>query len=78
MRDIPEGKFCDLCSKKVYDLTKLSHSEISDITERNHGEKFCGILVNKKPEQKGKRSFQFLKIFPTEKILLQKLQQELL
>lgn len=52
MRDIPEGKFCGLCSKKVYDLTKLSHSEISDITERNHGEKFCGILVNKKPEQK--------------------------
>lgn len=52
MRDIPEGKFCGLCSKKVYDLTKLSHSEISDITARNHGEKFCGILVNKKPEQK--------------------------
>lgn len=52
MNDIPEGKFCALCSKKVYDLTKLTHSEISDIAEQNHGKKFCGILINKEPEQK--------------------------
>ncbi|REC45377.1 MULTISPECIES: hypothetical protein [Chryseobacterium] len=57
MHTIPEGKFCDLCSKKVYDLTKLTHSEISDIAEQNHGKKFCGILINKEPEQKREETF---------------------
>ncbi len=59
MHDVPEGKFCDLCSKKVYDLTHLSHSEISDIIKQNNGEKFCGILVNKQPNNTSEHKIQF-------------------
>lgn len=51
MHNISGGKFCDLCSKKVYDLSSFSHSEILDIIEQNKGGKFCGILINRQPEK---------------------------
>lgn len=44
MHDIPDGKFCDLCSKKVLDLSNLNDSEIIHILQQNKGEKFCGIV----------------------------------
>jgi hypothetical protein len=59
MHNISGGKFCNLCSKKVYDLTDLNHSEISDIIEQNNGEKFCGILVNKRPQKSFESKIQF-------------------
>lgn len=59
MHNVPGGKFCDLCSKKVYDLTNLTHSEISDIIKKNNGEKFCAILANKQPEKPFEHTIQF-------------------
>ncbi|MET3537361.1 hypothetical protein [Chryseobacterium limigenitum] len=44
MHDLPDGKFCDLCSKKVLDLSNLNDSEILNIIQQNKGEKFCGIV----------------------------------
>ena len=31
MTDIPEGKFCEICSKKVWDFTEKSSEEIENI-----------------------------------------------
>jgi len=61
MADIPGGKYCSLCSKKVYDLTTLTHTEIADIIIQNNSEKFCGILINRKPEQHLENRLQFNK-----------------
>lgn len=47
MHDLPDGKFCDLCSKKVLDLSRLSDSEILNIIQQNKGKKFCGIVDKK-------------------------------
>ncbi|MCU7618374.1 hypothetical protein NZ698_14330 [Chryseobacterium sp. PBS4-4] len=47
MHDVPEGKFCDLCSKKVIDFSVLNDSEISKIVLENKGEKLCGIFFKK-------------------------------
>ncbi|WBV61997.1 hypothetical protein PFY12_07720 [Chryseobacterium camelliae] len=44
MHDIPGGKHCDLCSKKVLDLSSLNDTEILKIIQKNNGEKFCGIF----------------------------------
>ncbi|MFP3594095.1 hypothetical protein [Chryseobacterium sp. SIMBA_038] len=44
MHNLPDGKFCDLCSKKVLDLSNLNDSEILDIIQQNKGERFCGIV----------------------------------
>lgn len=44
MHDLPDGKFCDLCSKKVLDLSNLNDSEILNIIQQNKGERFCGIV----------------------------------
>ncbi|WP_267406907.1 MULTISPECIES: hypothetical protein [unclassified Chryseobacterium] len=47
MNDVSGGKFCDLCSKKVLDLSGLNDSEILNIFQQNKGEKFCGIVSKK-------------------------------
>jgi hypothetical protein len=44
MRDVPGGKHCDLCSKKVLDLSNLNDTEILQILQENKGQKFCGIF----------------------------------
>lgn len=44
MRDLSDGKFCDLCSKKVLDLSDLNDSDILNIIQQNKGERFCGIV----------------------------------
>ncbi|OCK52350.1 hypothetical protein BA768_12205 [Chryseobacterium sp. CBo1] len=44
MYDITGGKHCELCSKKVLDLSDLNNTEILKILQQNKGEKFCGIL----------------------------------
>jgi hypothetical protein len=44
MHDVPGGKHCDLCSKKVLDLSNLNDTEILQILQENKGEKFCGIF----------------------------------
>ncbi|SDQ85871.1 hypothetical protein SAMN05421664_2868 [Chryseobacterium soldanellicola] len=44
MHDLPDGKFCDLCSKKVLDLSNLKDSEILSLIQENKGEKFCGMV----------------------------------
>ncbi|GAB0156876.1 hypothetical protein CHRYSEOSP005_21430 [Chryseobacterium sp. Alg-005] len=44
MHDVPGGKFCDLCSKKVLDLYNLSDSEIINILHQKRGEKLCGMV----------------------------------
>lgn len=51
MHPISGGRFCDLCNKKVLDLTNLSDAEILQILENSHGQ-ICGrVLKNqlKKP-----------------------------
>lgn len=45
MHEIPGGKFCDLCSKKVIDLSNLNDPEILNLLQHNKGKKFCGILL---------------------------------
>lgn len=44
MHDLSDGKFCDLCSKKVLDLSNLNDSEILNIIQQNKGERLCGIV----------------------------------
>lgn len=46
MHDLHDGKFCDLCSKKVLDLSNLNDFEILNIIQQNKGERFCGIVFN--------------------------------
>ncbi|MFY1048365.1 carboxypeptidase-like regulatory domain-containing protein [Chryseobacterium sp. GP-SGM7] len=41
MQNIPDGKFCDLCSKTVLDLTQKSDEEILKILDESNG-KICG------------------------------------
>lgn len=43
MHDIPEGKFCDLCSKKVLDLTQKTDDEIFHLLNTSNG-KICGRI----------------------------------
>ena len=42
MTDIPEGKFCEICSKKVWDFTEKSSEEIENILLENP--KLCGRI----------------------------------
>lgn len=44
IHDVSGGKFCDLCSKKVLDLSNLSDSEIINILHQKRGEKVCGMV----------------------------------
>ena len=43
MKDIPKGKFCSLCQKKVHDLSEYSHSEIEELI-RNNPKGFCAKI----------------------------------
>lgn len=43
MHEISGGRFCDLCSKKVVDLTLLSDSEILKILDQSEGN-ICGHI----------------------------------
>jgi 5-hydroxyisourate hydrolase-like protein (transthyretin family) len=43
MHNIPEGKFCDLCSKKVLDLTQKTDDEIFQLLDKSNG-KICGKI----------------------------------
>lgn len=40
MLNIPEGKFCDLCRKKVYDLDTISSVDTKELLNKNS--EFCG------------------------------------
>ncbi|KIC64515.1 peptidase associated/transthyretin-like domain-containing protein [Chryseobacterium taiwanense] len=52
MHNIPEGKFCDLCSKKVLDLTQKTNDEIFQLLEISNG-KICGKIF----QHQSNRSF---------------------
>ncbi len=58
MHNIQGGKFCDLCSKKVHDLSNLTHSEISEVIAHHKDSHFCGILINRKPEKTFEKSIE--------------------
>jgi hypothetical protein len=45
MQNIPEGKFCDLCSKTVLDLTQKSDQEILKILDESNG-RICGRIFS--------------------------------
>lgn len=72
MHKIPEGKFCDLCSKKVYDLSKRSHSDIEEVIKQHTGNQFCGILINRKPETTVENSIERTGDIPSGKINIAK------
>ena len=45
MTNVENGKFCELCNKKVYDLTNLNNYEIGDLLKYDN--KICArIKVN--------------------------------
>ena len=44
MLEIPEGKYCHSCSKKVIDFSIINDFEISKILEENSDKKICGIF----------------------------------
>ena len=48
MQDLADGKFCDLCNKKVLDLDKISSLEFEELSK--DGDKICGkkSLLNQK------------------------------
>lgn len=60
MKDIPEGKFCDLCSKKVLDLTQKTNAEIFQLLDQSNG-KICGKIF----QHQSNKSFA-----STEKIII--------
>lgn len=45
MQNIPEGKFCDLCLKKVLDLTQKTDDEIFHLLNTSNG-KICGRIFS--------------------------------
>ena len=58
MQDLADGKFCDLCNKKVLDLDKISSLEFEELSK--DGDKICGkkSLLNQK-----KIFFSFLSFY---------------
>lgn len=72
MHNIPGGKLCDLCSKKVYDLSNLSHYEIEEVIKQHKGNPFCGILINRKPETTFNKSIERTGDIPSGKINITK------
>lgn len=46
-----EGKFCELCQKKVYDLDKISHTEFQHISKKEG--LICGMKNSLKPAISG-------------------------
>lgn len=51
MLNIPEGKFCDLCRKKVYDLDTISSVDTKELLNKNS--EFCGKKTSLKPALSG-------------------------
>lgn len=62
MQNIPDGKFCDLCSKTVLDLTQKSDQEILRILDESNGE-ICGRILR----HQSNRHFS-----PPEKVVISK------
>ena len=50
MQDIPEGKFCDLCQKKVLDLTQKTNDEIFQLLDVSNGT-ICGKIFKDQSNQ---------------------------
>lgn len=68
MKDIPEGSFCDLCSKKVHDLTDKTDDEIHLLLQS--GKSVCGRIQASRlysNEEKSKINYNFY-TFPFRKI----------
>jgi len=68
MKDIPEGSFCDFCSKKVHDLTDKTEEEIHLLLQS--GESVCGRIQAARlysNEEKSKINYNFF-TFPFRKI----------
>ncbi|MBP2617093.1 hypothetical protein [Chryseobacterium jejuense] len=63
MQEIPGGSFCDLCSKKVYDLAAKTDDEIKILLQSNPS--VCGrIQANRLyiPEEKAKTQYHFFQL----------------
>ncbi|KUJ50530.1 hypothetical protein [Chryseobacterium sp. JAH] len=45
MQNIPDGKFCNLCSKKVTDFSNMTYHEISNILTESTEDKICGLFI---------------------------------
>lgn len=45
MQNISEGKFCEKCSKKVFDLTQKRDEEIDEIIGKSESE-LCGRILS--------------------------------
>lgn len=68
MHKISGGSFCDLCSKKVYDLTDRTDEEIHSLIQSN--ESICGRIQAQRlyfPEEKEKSNYNFFQ-FPFRKV----------
>lgn len=68
MREIPGGNFCDLCSKKVYDLADKTDEEIKALLKSNSS--VCGRIQPSRlfiPEEKSEIRYNFFQ-FPFRKI----------
>jgi hypothetical protein len=55
MHVVPEGKYCNLCSKKVLDLTQTANDEILKILESSNGQ-ICGRIYK---YQSDKETYDF-------------------
>lgn len=68
MKEIPGGSFCDLCSKKVHDLTNKNDDEIKLILSSN--DSVCGRIQAYRlyfSEEKPKTNYNFFQ-FPFRKV----------
>lgn len=68
MHKIPDGSFCDLCSKKVYDLADKTDEEIKALLKSNSS--VCGRIQPHRlfiPEEKSEIRYSFFH-FPFRKI----------
>lgn len=44
MQEVPGGKFCEACSKNVFDFTGHTHEEIADFLKGKNEDKICGRI----------------------------------
>lgn len=61
MKDIPEGKYCQVCQKKVIDFTNMTDKEIKIYLKNNNPS--CGIFFTHQLEQKSTSFSNKLLIF---------------
>ncbi len=47
MQDFPQGKFCEKCSKCVFDFTEKTDDYIQDILKQANGKELCGRISAK-------------------------------